>query len=248
MIDFNKVVWSYSRLKAYYNCKYAWKTTYIEGNRGEGNFLAASGSLMHQVLEDYANGEIYLWDLTDHYDALYKDFIKYKAPYNKYVDLEEKRKNTAHDYLDNFVGFEEIGEVVDVEKEIHITLPDGSKMVGYIDLLLREEGDYIILDHKSASNIKKNEHDEYFKQLYVYAKAIYDEFGVYPKRLILNQFNLGKLLIEEFDEEKYHHAIEWCVNTIAAIKKETEWETPNIDYYFCTNLCNHGKTCVYKNK
>ena len=249
MIDFDSVIWSYSRLNAYYNCKAAWHKAYVDKDRGDGNFFAESGSLMHQVLEDYTTSKVDLWDLSEYYDGLYSNFIKHKAPYNKFVNLEDKRIITAHEYLDNLEGFEDIGEVLAVEKKFLMPIGEKDQMIGYIDLLFKDGENYIILDHKSASNIKKNEYDEYFKQLYVYSKAIYDEFKVYPTKLILNQFNLKELAVEEFDINKYNAAIKWCERTIETIKNETSWDEYNYkNRYYCMNLCGHTKTCEYGKK
>lgn len=243
------MVWSYSRLSAYYNCKWAWSRTYLQYIRGEGNFYAQSGSLMHQTLEDYASGKVDLWDLSQHYEKIYGDFVNLPAPYNKYHDMNEKRFAEAIEYLDNFEGFEDVGEIISVEKEIKITIADKYKMIGYIDLLLSKDGEYIVLDHKSRGKLTKKDLADYMKQLYIYSKAVYDEFGKYPVKLILNQFNIRTLTCQDFNIDKYNEAIKWCEDTIEAIIAENNWdEYNNGNQYFCDTLCNHRGVCKFKKK
>lgn len=243
------MVWSYSRLSSYYNCKWAWHRTYIKGIKGEQNFYAQSGSLMHQVLEDYADKKVDLWDLPDHYEKIYCDFVNLPAPPNKYHDMSVKRFTEATEYLNNFEGFEEVGEVISVEKEIKIKIADKYDMIGFIDLLLVKDDEYIVLDHKSRGKISKKEIAEYMKQLYVYSKAVFDEFGKYPSKLILNQFNIRTLTTEIFNIEKYNEAIKWCEDTIELIINEKKWkEYNNTEQFFCDTLCNHRSICKFKKK
>lgn len=243
-MDLKDMVFSYSRLNSFNNCKYGWHKTYIEKERGVSNFFSESGLLYHSIMEDYCEGKLHGDYLKEEYLMRYPNFITHKAPYNKYCDLEEKRKQQGLDALKSFKGFDDIGKVVAVEQEIDIMIADTYKFTGFIDLVLQDEdGEYIILDHKSATNIK--DADEYFRQLYVYATHIKNTTGKYPVKLMLNQFNIGKILSTDFDIDEYNKAMKWCEDTIKAIESELFYE-PKVDYYFCHNLCNHRNTCKHK--
>jgi hypothetical protein len=80
---------------------------------------------------------------------------------------------------------------------------DGYDFVGYIDLLLRDkrDGKIVVLDHKSTEypfkldgGIKKKLQDsfaKYKKQMYLYAYAVHEEYGEYPKEMTWHHFKDG---------------------------------------------------------
>ncbi len=244
MID--NMTWSYSRINAFNTCPYMWYLTYIRGFKGEANAYSATGTFSHSILERYAKGELYIWDLLDEFVNNYDEEVPYKFPYNKYVDLGEKNYNSGIEYYTNFEGFDEIGEIVDAEIKVTTDLEDWDikyQFTGFIDLLLKKDDEYIVLDHKSKGKFKsKKEQAEYARQLYVYAKYVKEKYGKFPKMLIFNMFNAGELIKIPFNKADYEEAINWCVDTINKIKEEIRFNK-NVDSFFCENLCNHRKIC-----
>ena len=249
--------WSFSRLSAYCQCPYSFFLHYVECVEGEENFFSQYGSFVHKILEKYAKGELSLFDLVSYYEKHYCENVICPAPPNNYVDLGQSYYDKGLDFLENIDLDLENYEILGVEKEVKFTIGK-YKMVGYIDLLLKDKatGDITVLDHKSGSlKIKKNgevskSDEEHFKsykrQLYLYSIAVEKEYGVKPKYLQWNLFKDRKYVTIMFDEKEYEEAKQWVLDTIYAIENDTKW-LPNPNFYFCHNLCDmRNCACEYK--
>lgn len=253
------MVWSFSRINSFHTCKYMWYLTYIEKLKGEQNGHAEAGTLMHELMEDLANNNCYLWDLVDEWKSRFDQEVKSKFMYNKYVNLKDKAFDSGVTFLESFEGFDRFGKVISVEEKVETTLHDNVngkdyKFIGYIDLLLQgEDGKYIVLDHKSKSGFKKgkvkgslvDEQHDYARQLYCYAKFVKEKYGEYPKELVFNMFNKQEFIHIDFSEDDYTEAIDWCCSVIRGIYDEIEFE-PSVDYMFCHYLCGQRNQCDYK--
>lgn len=246
MID--NMTWSYSRINAFRTCKYMWFLTYIKKFKGEQNAFSASGTFSHSILERYANGELYIWDLLDEFIDNYDEQVPYRFPPNRYVDLGDKNYNAGVEYFTSFEGFDDIGKIIGVELEVDTNLEDKKsnkkyKFTGFVDLLLEKDNEYIVLDHKSKGKFNsKREQSEYTRQLYVYAKYVKEKYGKFPKELIFNMFNAGEYIRIPFNLNDYNEAINWCVSTINEVYDELDFDK-NVNDFFCSYLCNHSRTC-----
>ena len=250
------MTWSFSRLNSFWGCKYEWKLHYIDCNRAENGFFSEFGSLMHEILEKYAKGELSLFELNQYYEEHFNEAIPHDAPPNKYVDIRQSYYEKGLEYLDNIDLLTEEYEVLGVEKKVTFQI-DGRDFIGFIDLLLRhkETGEIVILDHKSASikilkngNISKSDQEhfkEFKRQLYLYSIPIIEEYG-HVDSLKWNLFKEQKWIEIPWEQEDYDEAIQWARDTIAAISKETEWN-PNPDLFYCRYLCGQrNAACEYK--
>lgn len=250
------MTWSFSRLNAYYTCPYEFYLHYIECNKGDNNFFGQFGTLIHTILEKYAKGELSIFEISQYYEDNFDDIVTERAPFNKYVDIRQSYYEKGLDYLNNIDLILEDYEILGVEKKVEFNI-GGYKMLGYIDLLLRDkDGNIIVLDHKSASlKFKKNgdisktdlKHFTDFKrQLYLYSMAVINEYNIEPKYLWWNMFKEKKHIKIEFNNEEYDEAIKWAESTVKLIEKETMW-LPNPDRYYCRNLCGmRNNACEYK--
>jgi len=226
-------------------------TYYVKNKKSIQNAFAESGTFGHLLLEKFAKGELYAWDLIDEFIDGYDENVTMRFPYNKYVDLGEKNYNCGLNYFEKFEGFDDIGTIVGAEIEVDTYLEDGDikyPYIGFIDLLLKDNGEYIVLDHKSKSKFKnKKEQAEYSRQLYTYCKYVKEKYGKFPKELIFNMFNADDLVRIEFNIDDYNEAIKWCIDSINEIKNEVEFNK-YIDEFFCKNLCNHREICGFEEK
>lgn len=247
-----EMVWSFSRLNSWHNCKACWEKSYILKEEGEQNAFAEYGVFCHELLEKYAKDELMIWDLVDEYTNKFKQNIIHSFPPNKYVDLEYSYYEDGLNFFKNFQGFEY--EVVNAEEQITMELEDEVngdkyKMTGYIDLILKDvDGNIIVMDHKSKSKFKnKNEQAEYAKQLYIYSKFIKEKYGKFPKKLIFNMFRKESFVEIDFNENDYNESIQWAIDTINDIKVTDKFDY-NFDMFFCNNMCNHRLNCEEKKK
>jgi len=262
--------WSFSRLNAFYTCPYMWKLSYIDCEKGLSNSFADFGTLVHSILERYANGELEIYELADIYEKEYRLAVPLPFPPNKYVSLADKYYEAGYEYLANFEGFGDY-EIVEAEKELKFEI-NNYKVTGYIDLLLKDkEGNLHIFDHKSSTvkSETSEKANEYWKQLLLYSIGIYQEYGVYPKKIHVNAFKEGELYTVEilngfedlesinntlpkkqrklkFNERDIEKVKQWVIDTIEALKKEEKF-LPKSDSFFCNFICNfRNGMCEYK--
>lgn len=251
------MVWSFSRLSSYHQCPYGFYLKYVECNSGEPNFFAQYGSFMHKILEMYEKEELSLFEISSYYEEHFLESVTCDAPPNKYIDVKQTYYDKGLEYLNDIDLMLDRYEILGIEKEVKFII-GGYEMVGYIDLLLkdRETGEITVLDHKSASiKFKKNgqvsKKDEghilnFKRQLYLYSKAVIEEYGIQPKYLSWNLFKEQKWLTVEFNEGEYQEAIKWAEDTVNMIENDTTW-FPNPSRYFCWNICDmRNCACEYK--
>lgn len=244
--------WSFSRLNQFCQCPYAFKKHYIDCEEGENNAMAEYGSVMHKVLEDYAKGNVDLFELNAYYDFLFSTMITHDLPSNMSM---ESYYNIGKEYLENVNLELEKYNILGVEKEVHFEIA-GYPLVGYIDLLLqdKETGEIITKDHKSAKikilksgKISKTDekHFKEFKiQQYLYCKPIIAEYGKVDF-LEWNLFKTQNIIRIPFSWQEYKSALEWVPKVINQIKQEELW-LPCPNYFRCNNLCNFRENCEYR--
>ena len=231
--------WSSSSVNSYHQCPKAFKLGYIDAAPRVDNAFSQWGSLIHSLLERYFKGKIEFFELSQLYRQEYDDKVKCSFPFAK---MDASYRSRGEEFCDNFEGDFEGYEVVAVEKKVKLDI-DGRPFVGVIDLVIKSEDGYIIVDHKSKASFKsKSEKEDYLKQLYLYSIYIQQEYGEPPKRLCFNMFRAGSKEWEDFDPEKQLRAREWFVNTIDQIYSDNSFEA-HVDSFFCNNLCGVRHQC-----
>ena len=244
----DNMMWSYSRLTAYEHCPYSWYLRYIEGKDGGGSFYAENGKAMHKVFDELVSGKLDIADAPLRYSDLFDEItITTKK------DIMDKTFDACVNYLCDLNG-DILSDCVSAS-EVYITWLVGSHLFqGYIDLIIRNNnGDMIIIDHKSSSPFlkkdgkpyasTKEQFETYKKQMYLYAEAVHQNYGIYPKKLIFHHFkDMGKLTVIDFDESEKDKAVEWAKGVIEKIYKDEEF-LPIIKTGFCYRLCNYRDNC-----
>jgi hypothetical protein len=239
--------WSYSRINAFQECRYAWFLKYIKEVPNKQLFFSNYGKFMHKILEMYFTGLLKKEELSEFYISNFFLSVSGKAPnlnvFNSYFEA-------GLDYLYNFEF--PIKNISSIEKEINFKIGDFD-FLGYIDVIA--DNGKIILDHKSKdlkprSGKKKPlksdlELDKYLKQLYLYAIATKEIYGEYPQKLIFNCFKLDELISEDFDEGKIEEIKQWILSEIDIITNNDDWK-PTLNYWRCNYLCDVCDSCEYK--
>ena len=250
------MLFSFSRLNSFYNCKREWKMHYIDATPSIDSAMGQFGSFCHHCLEKYAKGELDIFSIVSYYEDHYGEWVTMDFPPNNYVDLAQKYYDTGLDYFTNLNFDFDRYEILGVEKEVRFAVGD-IEMIGYIDLLLRdkESNEITICDHKSAvlkmlkkGGISKSDqkHFEDFKhQLYLYSIPIIQEYGRVDK-LMWNMFRQGDIIEIPWKEEECLAAQNWAVETLALIENETDFAA-DPDEFYCRNLCGmREEYCPYK--
>jgi len=249
-----KETWSFTKLSAYEQCPYQFYLKYREKRGGADNFYSTFGSLIHELLEKILKKEMTYDEAIEYYTYSFDDVVLKDAP----KDTIEKFFDRGLIYLSevNFDWLDDEFEIVGVEEELYFKI-DEYEFVGVIDLLLKnkESGAYVIIDHKSSrypfgkngQPLKAclNQVEHYETQLYFYAEAVKQKFGVYPVQLTWNYFREGKWYSIPFDEEKISKSQEWAKNLISQIKKDKAFDSKE-DFFYCKNLCDYRDSCEYK--
>ena len=232
--------WSFSRINGFEGCKYCWFQTYIKQRKdSQQNVFAEYGLLVHEIMEAFYRDELSIMELEDKF---HEGFLKLgDFPPNKFVNLRDTYYDGGIKYFQD-PDVAENYDIVAVEKEIKTNI-GGYEFIGYIDLLIKHKvsGKYVILDHKSKAKFEnKEELKKYTRQLYLYAKAVYEEYSEYPSQLIFNRFRKQEVDRIKYDMKAYEEAQQWAVDVIERIKETTEFPVTDDggENFFGNFLCN----------
>lgn len=242
------MVWSYSRIESFDDCPYRFFLKYISKCEETDKFYATYGSFMHKLIERYYRGELSRDEMLMEFLTGFSSNVKGMRPQESTV---QKYIKCGVEYLSSFQPFKY--NMVDVEKRVDFEI-DGLKFVGYIDYLGELDCEYYIIDNKSRDlkprsgrkkpTAKDRELDDMLKQLYIYAAAIKQEYGKFPKALCFNCFRTGVFIEEPFDEVAYNEAIAWAKTKIDEIKAADDFY-PNREFFSCLYICGVSDECVY---
>lgn len=236
--------YSFSKLTQFYDCPYAYYRYYVKNEKGIDNLFAEYGILVHSILERYAKGELKKECLVEEFKASFE--LRITQPILMFGrDLTQSYFDKGVAFFSNFDGFWEL-EPLQSEYRFETSLNEDT-FVGVIDLILRDnEGNIIIVDHKSSSKFTRKELKTKARQLYLYSKAVYDKFGKFPSELWFNHFKDGHLEKIIFQKTDYDEAIQWALETIENINACMGFE-PNVnDRFYCGYLCDYRENCDYK--
>ena len=250
------IVWSFSTLHSYENCPYGFYLKKVDKSEiNEGNFYAEAGSFLHDINAKLFDGTLKIDDAIDYYIDNYENNVVYTAKQS----TMEKKYNQGIEYLVSFdVEKMKNYDVLGVEKEVNFEI-EGNKFIGFIDLLLRDKKTkkILLVDHKSLDHFMKKDgtplknqlphFEAYSKQMYLYSKAIYEEYGEYPDRIIWNHFFDQQITDIPFNINDYEDSLKWAVNVISEIYKDKKFNAKQT-YMMCKVLCGYRNSCCYANE
>lgn len=247
------MVWSFSRLRTYEECPYAFYLKYILEEKGESNFFAANGKVMHELFEELLNKKIILQDAPKSYMDKYETIYEETS-----ISTMNKIFDKCLDYLCNVDELSNKYEILGVELKIEFEYK-GYKFLGFVDCVLKdkENGKVILVDHKSSDHFlkkdgtplktKENDFFAYKKQMYLYCKGLKEQLGIQIDIICWHHFkDDGQLTVILFNEEEMEETLNWAVNLIEEIKKDTIFDAV-VTYLRCNKLCDFRNECEYKN-
>ena len=245
----DRMTFSYSRLSSFSDCRYGWYLKYIDGTEDQELFYASYGKFIHSILQKFYEGELMREELTSTFLQGFLTEVKGKYPSDK---IAASYVQKGIEYFDNFEPLNM--NILGVEKQVEFKIGNYN-LIGFIDLLGEKDGNIYIVDNKSRelkprskknNLVKDRELDDMLKQLYIYAEAVYQEYGRYPTSLCFNCFK-NKVFIEEpFNIETHKSVLKWVEDQIEKIKN-TEDFYPALDYFRCRYLCGMHDECCYFN-
>jgi len=242
------MVWSYSRVKTFADCRYRFFLKYIYGCEERDRFFASYGSYVHNLLEQYYTGSMPQERLPTEFLLGFQENVRGERPKESTV---AKYIQNGAEYFRNFRPFEY--ETIGVEKRVDFRI-DNMKFIGYLDYLGSDSNGLVLIDHKSRDmkprsnrkkpTVKDAELDEMLRQLYIYSAAIHQEYGEFPYKLCFNCFRTNTLIEEQFSINAYHEAISWVKKEIRKIE-EAEIFNPSIEFFSCCYICGVSEECIY---
>lgn len=252
----DEMTFSFSRISTYNRCPRGFYLQYIKKVPQIQNAFAEYGLFCHELLEDYFNNELMIFDLLPKYKDEFTQQVIHDFPPNKWVDLAVSYFEEGIDYFTNFDGLHGY-EILEVERKVEFNI-DKYPFVGYIDLIAKDKnGDLCIIDHKSKDLKKpqkkrwKNvevrrtiEFYEFIRQLYLYSIPIVEQDKVIPKFLCFNCFRKGKFHKVPFDMDDYEESKQWALNIIKKLYADETMSDKYDSQWFCNRLCGVREFCT----
>lgn len=247
-------VYSFSQLQSFSECPYSFYLQKIERNPNMvSNAFASQGTLIHDLLDQWAKGELSAEQLPAEYERRYPlEIVESWPKMLASKGYAEKAFNIGLEYFKSFDRFKGY-KILATEEKFKIEVC-GRPFVGVMDMLMEDEqtGELIVLDHKSKSlaAFKKAE-NEMYKQQYLYSKYVFERFGKYPDRLMFNLFKEnGQKKEKPFSMAEYESTLAWAGEQMNKMESFdfVDWlETKEVEEgkadFFCTELCSCRKIC-----
>ena len=239
-------VYSVSQLKTYQSCPKKYEFQYIYKIPSLPKHYFDFGTSIHSVLEEIL--PLFSANLS-------KEEIFSKAMMslsNNWISLAYIDSNQEKEYkqkgilaIKNFIEKQNMlklhQKTIFLEKEFHINI-DSKKLIGYIDRVDLFENEFKVLDYKTSNSCQSKEYLKQDFQLYVYAKAIKELKGKFPKSMGLWYLNFNKIEEIDFDEKDYKKVIIEIKKIFERI--ENLDFSPNPSKFNCT-YCDFNKLCSH---
>lgn len=263
----SKIIYSFSRLDSFHNCKRSYFYTYVLGQRGGENIYSFLGTICHEltqgIIENKETNEGAVEKFTqavDDADMLGLEWISEKVK-NNY-------KECITHFFENYIS--EAIKDFKIEEYFEVNV-NGVMMKGYIDLWYFKDGKIHICDLKTSSKYSKKDLLKKQRQLYLYAYALSKQ---YPNMKINLYFNMLKYVIQnnklvernkcsifedysdglviiKYDDDIAKKDIEdYVTNTVDEIElldKDIIFWNKNYNAekdFFCVNLCSFRDKCL----
>lgn len=241
------MTWSFSRLNTYRACPQQWYLHYLMDEPDEELFYSSFGSFCHELIARYYSGELGREELLPEFLCGFPNRVLGERPSDK---IERRYLDQGADYFEHFEPFPY--ETLAVEQPVDFAVR-GLKFTGIIDYLGRDkDGSIVLIDHKSAdlkpySGRGKPTKDDLklrdtFRQLYLYSIWVREQYGEYPKLMILNCFRTGKQIADFFSPATLEEAEQWALAAHKAVLKDSDF-LPTDEYYYCRYICGQHKNC-----
>jgi hypothetical protein len=214
-------IYSFSQLD--FTCLSEWERHYELGERGEGNSWSGLGSFAHLLCELVALGKMTTKQAHHHWLTKYNKRVSDEFPH---LSIRQKGGGTIGLHEHYFRKCEPFfsrplywrGNITSVEEYVEYSLPSGKRMRGYVDLAL--DGYDTLVDHKAANvNNDSWDTDKKRMQLDLYAYAVKQIHGKYPKKLVFNLFQQpSNPIVLDFKKRRVNTAVEWAENQIKTLE------------------------------
>lgn len=266
----NDIVYSFSRLKLFHECKHAYYLTYVLKADKRPNIYSEIGGTIHELLEDIQDGkDIPIEKRVEMFEEKVDECEIFGIEFVN-DGIKEKYIDNINHCLRNFKPLQ--GVKFEIEKEIELNI-NGNKLTGFIDLVIHnDDGTVSVIDFKTSSKYAKKDLEKNANQLIIYGLAL-EQLGYKVRdvkwmmlKYCMIKSKRGMKMIERreledgqefedcFIEYPYNEISKmncesWIEETIKEIESFTEydvWENKEINKgtsFYCNNICSVCGRC-----
>jgi len=251
------MTFSFSNASSFEQCAYAWKLNYVDSVPQVQNFFSDYGLLIHELLEEFWDEKLVLWDLPVEYEKRFNDKVTSVAPpVRGGGSLWQKYYDAGLEFFESLDWEIKEWEILGNESTIDCE-HDGKKLTIRPDLIYRnkETGITYLADYKSKeppfTKVKKTlqvkKVEPYKRQLSLYAYFIEKELGIKIDKLRIFYTRGYGIVDLDYNEEVAKETLTWWSDTLEKALNATEF--PPCDtkkqQYFCQNICGVRESCDY---
>ena len=210
--------WSFSKLEVAASCPFAFKKIYLDGAKPAANPFAQLGSLCHDLLARFEQGELAVYDLLPAFEKRYRKEVNAEWPAFP-LNLEERTCLRISDYFRTFSGFP-FRRILMVEEKLIGTLC-GRPFSGIIDLLAEDQdGRIILVDHKtsSISEYRGRKLQHHKRQLLLYVHLLRQCCHIQVDAIAFNLIKEGQWLEFTWTELEESCAVSWALGIMGAVE------------------------------
>jgi len=241
--------YSHSKLTTFKNCPLKFKLKYIDKIKTEGfeGIEAFMGSRVHEALEKLYNDikmrkKVSLENLLDFFEKEWaKNWTDNITIVNEEYTSENYKeigKKCIKDYWNRHYPFDK-SKTIAIEKKVIVDLGNGNEIVGYIDRLTEDDGDYEIHDYKTSGSLPTQEQKDSDQQLAIYQIALQNMWSdVKTVKLVWHYLVFDKIITSERSKEDLEKLKKDILEMIEKIENSTDFP-PNK-----SSLCSW---CEYQN-
>ena len=210
--------WSFSKLEVAASCPFAFKKIYLDGTKPTANPFAQLGSLCHDLLARFEQGELAVYDLLPTFAKRYHKEVTAEWPAFP-PNLEERTHMRIADYFRTFSGFP-FRRILMVEEKLIGTLCS-RPFSGIIDLLVEDQnGRIVIIDHKtsSISEYRGRKLQHHKRQLFLYVHLLRQCCHIQVDAIAFNLIKEGQWLEFPWSELEEGCAVSWALGIMCAVE------------------------------
>ena len=179
-------IYSFSRYNLYVSDPYSYFLQYLKHvpPRESDSIYSRSGSMIHEILQDYLEGKIAYEDMAKRYE---EGLFELQAEGFIYDCTDKAKNKTIADKYENsvrhfFKNYKPLPYKWLIEKPIVIDVKDDKhkfSFIGYIDQITRmEDGRFLIEDTKSSTEYKGEKKLKESAQLLLYSLGVAQKFNI----------------------------------------------------------------------
>jgi hypothetical protein len=101
---------------------------YIDRIKQAESALSQWGTLNHLIHQEFYEGKLDIYELTNEYAKLYSSYVTEEFPPNAYVDLSNTYYQAGLDYWNNFVDRYEYKKIIGIEEKVNTNICDGLRV------------------------------------------------------------------------------------------------------------------------